>query len=395
MALVEQYERVYSAFPLAIVREALERVGRQYRRPRARCAQQIEDINPSLDGDCNQWVGHIFGDQHVPRSNVDPSTDRAILILNSASAEPFITATVNCTEYELAAWDSSMPANFGGDGHAWWKAYYIVPDEDANFVDFDASGSAQYMNWYQTLNPVVMETTHGTYNDGIDLAWVQQLVYGGSGVLTNTTSGTLTSRFNDMIQFFQDYGYRTFDDLTFNWKFHQGTDWNRDGSRFNAIPTPIDWHLQDPVEDEDDHTVTLEAQVVVTPGGFPGAARALATLFGTRLRALCPREVGAPEVFTAPATSITSSGAHIHGEVLRDNGNAITERGFVVGPLSGNAPIKGMSGTNTFVNGSSPGVGTFSQTVGGASSGTAYVYRAYATNSEGTVYGNMELFVTS
>lgn len=392
--LVEQYERVYSAFPLAIVREALEKVGRQYRRPRARCGQQIEDIDIALAGDCNQWVGHIFGDQHVPRSNVDPSTDRAILILSSHSSEPFVTATVNCTTHELFKWDSANPANFGGDGHAWWKAFYIVPDPDANFVDFDASGAAQYMNWYQTLNPLIMDTSHGTYQDGIDLEWFQNLFYGGSGVLTNTASGSVTSRFNDMVQFFQDYGYRTFDDLTFNWEFHQSTDWNRDGSSFNAIPSPIDWHLQDPVEDAAEHVVTVKAEAVVTPGGLPGSARALATLFATRLRALCPREVGAPEVFTAPATSITSSGALLHGEVLANNGNAITERGFVVGPLSGNAPIKGMSGTNTFIDGS-PGVGTFSHTVGGADPATTYVYRAYATNSEGTVYGNLELFTTT
>lgn len=233
------------------------------------------------------WVAHTYGDQHVTRTDVDPLRDRAILVLSSNSAPPVVTSTTGCTKHLLRAWDSQAPANFGGDTHQWWSAYYIVPTAAyGDPVDFDASGPAQYMNWYTADHD--LPAGLGTYGDGVELEFIQDLFYGGSGVLVNRVTGSLSSQYGDLVQFFQDYGYRTFDDLYFVWEFHQGSEWNRDGSRFNAIPTPIDWHFTDTLNDGGSHTVSLVAQVTVDPvGGLSGSARGLATMLGVRLRGLC------------------------------------------------------------------------------------------------------------
>lgn len=89
-------------------------------------------------------------------------------------------------------------------------------------------------------------------------------------------------------------------------------------------------------------------------------------------------EEGAPVVFTSSVSAsegvITAS-----GNVTSDGGAAITERGFVYGTSSNPT-----TSDNKVVVGS--GTGTFTGTATPRSAGTYYV-RVFATNSEGTSYG--------
>ena len=95
-----------------------------------------------------------------------------------------------------------------------------------------------------------------------------------------------------------------------------------------------------------------------------------------------------PTVVTGDHSEITSSSAKLSGEVLLDNGEPITERGFVW--------VKGLgtpttSSNKVRVEGMT---GEYSATVSEFEPNQTYSYRAYATNSKGTAYGEVWNFTT-
>ena len=95
-----------------------------------------------------------------------------------------------------------------------------------------------------------------------------------------------------------------------------------------------------------------------------------------------------PEVTTGPVSQITQTTAIGSGEVTSSGGATVTERGIcwstIHNPTVGDSHASG--GT---------GVGVFSVQLTGLTTGTVYYVRAYATNSQGTSYGNEMSFTTS
>ncbi|MFZ4708107.1 MAG: FISUMP domain-containing protein, partial [Bacteroidales bacterium] len=94
-----------------------------------------------------------------------------------------------------------------------------------------------------------------------------------------------------------------------------------------------------------------------------------------------------PTVTTSEIREITSVSAISSGEVTLNGGAPVTERG-VCWNTSQNPTIE----DNFTVNGS--GTGTFTSNITNLEPGTTYYVRAYATNSEGTAYGNVLIFST-
>ena len=96
----------------------------------------------------------------------------------------------------------------------------------------------------------------------------------------------------------------------------------------------------------------------------------------------------APTVSTTAVSSVTSTSAASGGNVTSDGGATVTARG-VCWSTSANpttADDKTTDGTGT---------GSFTSSITGLSPGTTYHVRAYATNSEGTSYGDDVPFTTS
>lgn len=96
-----------------------------------------------------------------------------------------------------------------------------------------------------------------------------------------------------------------------------------------------------------------------------------------------------PTVTTADASSITTSGATLGGEVTHQGSTYVTERG-VVWSYSNATPT---TSDNKDTNGS--GSGTFSEAIGGMTAGTYVYFRAYAINTGGTSYGTVKTFTTT
>jgi len=95
-----------------------------------------------------------------------------------------------------------------------------------------------------------------------------------------------------------------------------------------------------------------------------------------------------PTLSTTSASSITTTSAVSGGNITNDGGGTVTARGVCYGtttnPTTSNSKITSGSGT-----------GSFTATLTGLTPSTTYYYRAYATNSAGTSYGNNLSLTTS
>jgi hypothetical protein len=96
---------------------------------------------------------------------------------------------------------------------------------------------------------------------------------------------------------------------------------------------------------------------------------------------------GKAVVNTGAIENITLNSAVVNGEVLLDNGAAVTERGIVYST----AGLPDLTDTKLTAG---SGLGAYSVTMSGLTTSTRYFVRAYAANAEGTAYGAMKEFVT-
>ena len=100
----------------------------------------------------------------------------------------------------------------------------------------------------------------------------------------------------------------------------------------------------------------------------------------------------APTVSTTAATTITSTTATLNGNITSDGGATITARGFVYATSNADLTIGTTGVMDVVVSGTDLGV--FTENITGLTAGTAYFYKAYATNSVGTTYGGEQSFTT-
>ena len=98
---------------------------------------------------------------------------------------------------------------------------------------------------------------------------------------------------------------------------------------------------------------------------------------------------GAPQIATLEATDVTESSAVLSGNVISDNGAKITERGFVW--------LKGMDVPTVESNKlkAEGTTGEFTAILSDIEPNQKYSFRAYAINSKGTAYGDVQTFTTS
>lgn len=96
---------------------------------------------------------------------------------------------------------------------------------------------------------------------------------------------------------------------------------------------------------------------------------------------------GAAVVVTSSVSNITFNAAVVRANVTADGGSAVVARGV----CWGTALNPDINGNHTTVG---SGTGSFVSPIEGLSSGTTYHVRAYATNGNGTYYGNDLKFTT-
>lgn len=93
-------------------------------------------------------------------------------------------------------------------------------------------------------------------------------------------------------------------------------------------------------------------------------------------------------VTTSSVSNITTDSATCSGTVISEGGDSVIARG-ICWSHTGVPTIDGQHSTE------GSGTGTFTSTITGLTVNTSYCARAYATNSAGTVYGNVSCFTTA
>ncbi|MBN1181918.1 MAG: fibrobacter succinogenes major paralogous domain-containing protein [Bacteroidales bacterium] len=117
------------------------------------------------------------------------------------------------------------------------------------------------------------------------------------------------------------------------------------------------------------------------------ATNSVGTAYGNEVTFSTDQVTGAV-LTTTEATSITPTSAVAGGNVTDAGGGTITARGICWSSTVQNPTIadhKTSNGTST---------GMFTSNLTGLDNGTVYYYRAYATNSSGTTYGETYHFIT-
>jgi hypothetical protein len=102
----------------------------------------------------------------------------------------------------------------------------------------------------------------------------------------------------------------------------------------------------------------------------------------------CKKKPDPPTLTTTAVTEITTTTATGGGNVTSDGGAAVTARGVCWGTTSKPTITDSKTTDGT-------GTGAFTSSLTGLTPNTLYYVRAYATNSEGTAYGNEVSFTTS
>ena len=124
----------------------------------------------------------------------------------------------------------------------------------------------------------------------------------------------------------------------------------------------------------------------VLPAGNAGQCLSLAP--GTSLPTWVDVNIGLGNISTKVASNIQPTSSVSGGTILIDGGSPITARG-VVWSTSPNPTIALSTKTND-----GTGIGDFISNLSGLNSATTYYVRAYATNANGTSYGNQVSFIT-
>ena len=114
------------------------------------------------------------------------------------------------------------------------------------------------------------------------------------------------------------------------------------------------------------------------------ATNEVGTAYGNEL-SFTTGKVTSAVLTTTEVSNVTSTSAVSGGNITDDGGGSITARGVCWGTSPNPTVNKTTDGTGT---------GTFTSNITGLADGTVYYYRAYATNSSGTTYGQEYQFIT-
>lgn len=99
-----------------------------------------------------------------------------------------------------------------------------------------------------------------------------------------------------------------------------------------------------------------------------------------------------PVVTTQAASAIASTSVTGNGNLISTRGNtAVTDTGIVYSSVDSVPNII----SDSFVSSGSTALGAFTSSISGLSSSTLYYLRAYATNVDGTSYGDVVSFTTT
>ncbi|MFD2068021.1 hypothetical protein ACFSKU_14085, partial [Pontibacter silvestris] len=120
------------------------------------------------------------------------------------------------------------------------------------------------------------------------------------------------------------------------------------------------------------------------------ARNGVGTTYATRLQ-IKTLQIMPPTVYTDTITAVEGTWAEAGGEVTDDGGSTVTARGLVWSTTR--TPLLSEAGSSNHVA-SGSGTGVFAARMPGLQPNTTYYFRAYAINTKGTSYGQLDSVTT-
>ena len=298
------------------------------------------------------------------------TTTTAILATIATTAATSITSSTASSGGTISN-DGGAPVTARG---VCWSHYQFPSTSDSKTTDGPGTGiysssltglnpgTSYYIRAYATNSIGTVYGEQLTFNTSVSLASVStsQITYYGSGSFSCV--GTITSDGGGTVNFRGICWSTQQNPTTTDTKTSEGMG---TGSFYNAISglTP---------------GVTYYFRAYAT--------NSAGTAYGNQVVYLSP--VVIPTVTTTAASTISTTTAVSGGSITSDGGAAITAKGVCWSKNS--SPLVTDSKT---VDGT--GTGSYQSNLSGLTPATTYYYRAYATNSQGTGYGDQAQFVTA
>jgi hypothetical protein len=132
--------------------------------------------------------------------------------------------------------------------------------------------------------------------------------------------------------------------------------------------------------------ITRSGQITTTNLNYVSRSGAMNTKKGKNRKGQIVIASTSAEILTQTITNVSSTSVTATGSVISNGGSTITARGFCWSTTT-NPTIENSISSETGTT------GALTSTITGLTSGTTYFFRAYITNSTGTVYGNQISFI--
>jgi len=251
-------------------------------------------------------------------------------------------------------------ANFEGNGEV--KTAY-------------ASGNVNLGGISWNLNNVLIGTDSADWKNGIRSARLRGYSTSVMTMLADKPNGLGNLSF-----YYRRYSSDSQVDWCVEYSINSGNTWIQAGEVFTAPSTDVPQQFSCPINVSGNVRIRIKR---ATESGNSNNRLNIDDITLTDFTGL-----GLAVVQTAPIHSITANSAISGGEVLSDGGAVVTSRGVCYSTMPSPSLVHQYT-----VNGS--GTGSFSSTITNLAAQTIFYVRAYATNSQGTSYGEEYSFSTS
>lgn len=237
----------------------------------------------------NKWGG-IWANPGIGFGAFLPGRDVGLVVLVSSSGDPVLNVQ-GAQANLLLQWDGNTPANFGGDGHTWYRLYSLeIIDEIVDFTG--TTGVTRNVTWMRASEEF----------GSVDIAAVTDFEYAAApfNAVAHLDLQQNSLR-DDLVWMWFDEVYRSFDTMDFRKVFHHETrsihdhDYTLHNAEFvtftpgGGAGSATSWMIQDDKPNGFVHGIfaTYEAEATADPGVFPLSCRVFAIGATVRLRAQC------------------------------------------------------------------------------------------------------------
>lgn len=290
---------------------------------------------------------------------------------------PVLTTSTVSGIYETGATCGGSITSGGGSAVTARGVCYSTNENPSLADDYteDGSGTGTFTSTLSNLNPatVYYVRAYATNSTGTSYGNQQEFSTTGLPVLTTTAVSNVTSTTATTGGNISDDGGYT---IT-----ARGVCWST-----STEPTLADSYTEDGTGTGSYTSNLTDLTINTTYYVRAYATNINGTMYGSEVS--FNTNNGLPQVTTASVSDITANTATCGGNVTDDGGFAVTLRG-VCWSINPNPIIS----DNLTADGS--GTGTFTSTLDNLNTATVYYVRAYATNSNGTSYGNEQEFATT